>query len=88
MKFEWDPAKAAANISRHGVSFDHAKQVFSDPAAIELLDESADEERWRILGRAPPDILMVVYTERGGRLRIISARLADKRERKAYLDQD
>jgi uncharacterized DUF497 family protein len=53
-----------------------------------LLDESSDEERWRILGRAPAAVLMVVYTERRGRIRVISARLADKRERAAYLDQD
>jgi uncharacterized DUF497 family protein len=56
--------------------------------AIELLDESPDEERWRLLGRAGPDILMVVYTERGNRIRIISARKATKREQKAYLERD
>jgi uncharacterized DUF497 family protein len=53
-----------------------------------LLDESRDEERWRLLGRARPDILVVIYTERRGRIRIISARLADKRERMAYLAQE
>ncbi len=89
MKFEWDPAKAATNVVRHGITFEQAQGVFVDPKAIEALDESSgDEERWRLLGRAPPDILMVIYTERRGRIRIISARRVDKRERKAYLDQE
>jgi hypothetical protein len=87
MEFEWDPAKAKSNIARHGVSFDEAQAVFTDPQAIELLDHSLDEERWRLLGRAGPSILMVVYTERGNRVRIISARKASKREQEAYLDQ-
>jgi hypothetical protein len=87
MKFEWDPAKAKANIVRHGVSFDEAQAVFADSHAIELLDDSPSEERWRLLGRAGPTILLVVYTERGDRVRIISARKASKREQKAYLEQ-
>ncbi len=89
MKFEWDPAKAATNVVRHGVTFERAKDVFVDQKAIEALDESSsDEERWRILGRSSAGILMVVYTERRGRIRIISARLADQRERKTYLEQE
>lgn len=89
MKFEWDPAKAATNVARHGVTFEQAKDVFIDAQAIEALDvSSTDEERWRLLGRSGAGILMVVYTERSGRIRIISARLADKRERKAYLEQE
>lgn len=59
MKFEWDPSKAKANIARHGVSFGEAKAVFTDLNAIELLDETTDEERWRLLGRAGSAILMV-----------------------------
>jgi hypothetical protein len=88
MKFEWDPAKARANIARHGVSFEEAKAVFADLQAIESLDESPDEQRWRLLGRAGVEILMVVYTERRSRVRIISARRASKREQKIYLEQD
>ncbi|WP_324614979.1 BrnT family toxin [Hyphomicrobium album] len=83
------PAKAATNVVRHGVTFERAKDVFVDQKAIEALDESSsDEERWRILGRSSAGILMVVYTERRGRIRIISARMADKRERKTYLEQE
>lgn len=88
MEFEWDPAKAKANLAKHGVSFDEAKAVFADSNAIELLEENSGEERWRILGRAVSAILMVVYAERGGRIRIISARKASKREQKAYLKQE
>jgi len=89
MKFEWDPAKAAANIAKHGVSFEQAEAAFTDPNAMELLDENSQgEERWRLLGRAEPGVLMVVYTERRDYVRIISARRADTREQKAYLGQD
>jgi uncharacterized DUF497 family protein len=87
MKFEWDPAKAKANIARHGVSFEAAQAVFADLQALELLDDSTEEERWRLLGRAGSDILLVVYTERGDRVRIISARKASKREQEVYREQ-
>jgi uncharacterized protein len=52
MQFEWDPAKARANVARHGVSFEAARAVFADLHALELLDDSTEEERWRLLGRA------------------------------------
>ena len=87
MKFEWDPAKAKANIARHGVSFEAAQAVFTDLQALELLDDWTEEERWRLLGRATSDILLVVYTERGDRVRIISARKASKREQEVYREQ-
>ncbi len=87
MKFEWDPTKAKANIARHRVRFEDVQAVFTDLNAIEMLDESPDEQRWRLLGRAGPEILIVVYTERGNRVRIISARKASKREQKVYLEQ-
>jgi uncharacterized DUF497 family protein len=87
MKFKWDPAKAKANIVRHGVSFEEAQGVSADLQALELLDDSTEEERWRLLGRAGSKILMVVYTERGDTVRIISARKASKREQEVYRDQ-
>jgi uncharacterized protein len=62
--------------------------VFADTQAVESLDETTDEERWLLLGRAGSDVLMVVYTERGDRVRIISARKASKREQEVYLEQD
>jgi uncharacterized protein len=87
MKFEWDPAEAKANIARHGVSFEAAQAVFADLQALELHDDSTEEERWRLLGRAAFDILLVVYTERGDRVRIVSARKASKREQEVYREQ-
>jgi uncharacterized protein len=68
--------------------FEVAQAVFADAQAIESLDETTDEERWRLLGRAGSDVLMVVYTERCDRVRIISARKASKREQEVYLEQD
>ena len=88
MEFEWDPAKAKANIAKHGVSFEDAQEVFEDLHAIELLDDALNEERWCLLGRAHAHILVVIYTERGNKVRIISARQASKREQKIYLEQD
>jgi uncharacterized DUF497 family protein len=70
------------------VSFEAAQAVFADLQALELLDDSTEEERWRLLGRAGSKILMVVYTERGDRVRIISARKASKREQEVYLEKD
>ena len=87
MRFEWDPAKAKANIIRHGISFEDARAVFADLNALELLDDTTEEERWRLLGKAGSEILMVVYTERGDRIRIISARKASKREQEVYREQ-
>lgn len=88
MKFDWDPAKAASNARKHGVTFEQATQAISDPNALELLDEFADEERWRLIGRSDIGLLVVVYSERSRRIRIISARRAGPREREAYLEQD
>jgi uncharacterized protein len=87
MNFEWDPDKAKSNFAKHGVGFEDAKAVFTDLNAIEFLDEAAEEERWRMLGKAGSTILMVVYTERRDHIRLISARKADKREQEAYLKQ-
>lgn len=87
MKFEWDPDKAVANARKHGVTFEQAKKAFADPHAVEMLDEGAGEERWRLLGRADAGVLVVIYTERARSIRIISARLADRREREAYHDE-
>jgi uncharacterized DUF497 family protein len=79
--FEWDQAKAAANYKKHGVRFEHAVGAFEDP-----LDESEEygEDRFLPTGRAAGGILVVVYTERGERVRIISAREATEYERRNY----
>src|SRR5436190_22578817 len=85
--FEWDPAKARINVRRHRVAFEEATMVFGDPLSITIPDplHSTGEHRFIIVGRSRRGRLLVVaYTERGDRIRIISARLAARRERRQY----
>lgn len=85
--FEWDPDKASGNLSRHGVSFAEAQTVFLDPLALDGPDpdHSMREERALVVGRSfQGRLLVVVFTERNGAIRIISAREATRGERKAY----
>ena len=84
--FEWDEAKAAENYAKHGVSFEIAKLVFNDPFAVERLDDREDygEDRFILIGLAEGAVLTVVYAERSGRIRIISARQATKQEQDDY----
>jgi len=91
LKFEWHEAKAEANFSAHGVSFDLAKTVFSDPFAIERLDDREDygEERFVMIGMAEGNVLLfVAYTERDDRIRLISARRATQSEQEDYFQQN
>ena len=85
-QFEWDADKAAANLRKHGVSFDEAT-AFNDRLSILLRDpdHSAGEERYLVMGLSTRDRLLVVaFVERPPRTRIISARLANRRERHDY----
>jgi uncharacterized protein len=87
MRFEWDPKKAAANLEKHGVTFQEAATVFGDPLAITFQDpdHSEDEERQMTFGLSLQKRLIVVsHTERKDRTRIISARLMDRKERVIY----
>lgn len=87
MGFEWDDAKAAANLRKHRVSFEEAAEVFQDPFAFGDYDsEHSDEEaRFFIIGLSSRRMLYVVYAERAGdAVRVISARRANKIERKIY----
>ena len=88
MLFEWDEAKAEANLKKHGVDFRDAVRVFNDLDRIEFYDaaHSDEEERFNTIGMVD-DILYVVYTERKDRTRIISARFATKLERRMYYDR-
>ena len=87
-RFEWDSRKATTNIRKHGVSFDEASTVFDDPLAAIFDDEthSTAEVRALIIGHSVAGrLLLVGFTERpGARLRLISARVATKRERQDY----
>jgi uncharacterized protein len=84
--FEWDEAKAAENYAKHGVSFETAIEVFRDPFGIERLDDREDygEARFILIGTAEEAVIAVVYTERDGRFRIISARRATRHEQDDY----
>jgi uncharacterized DUF497 family protein len=89
IKFEWDAAKAASNLRKHGVSFEEAKTVFYDEFAIQFFDdENSDvEDRFLMLGMSnAASVLIVCHCERdsGHSIRIISARKATKSECKFY----
>ena len=86
-RFEWDDDKAETNRHKHRVGFDEACEVFGDPHALDEIDDSVEEERWRRIGRARSGLLFVVYVERTTRIRIITARRANKRETAAYRGQ-
>ena len=90
LDFEWDDDKAAANVRKHGVSFEQAALAFRDLFAVEWLDmsESYGEERIILVGTSQGQILAVVYTEREERIRIISARRATKNEKDTYFHQN
>lgn len=82
--FEWDDAKAASNLAKHGVSFPEAATVFADPFAV-YLDDGSGENNMVIIGASIRDrVLCVVHVERGTRDRIVSARPATSRERGLY----
>jgi uncharacterized DUF497 family protein len=90
--FAWNPRKATSNLEKHGISFEEAATVFADPEALDWQDEehSQVERRFKRLGgSAMGRILLVVYTVRSSangqeEARIISARQASRKERKAY----
>ena len=89
MYFEWDEDKRAANLAKHKVDFELAKEVFSDPFAVSRIDDRMDygEMRCLTLGRAGGFIILAVaHTDRHGNVRIISARRAGKRERRIYYE--
>jgi uncharacterized protein len=86
MELEFDPAKAAANFKKHGISFAHAEQALRDPSAITIEDPDAfGEQRFVSLGMdALGRILVIVHSLRGGRVRLISARKASPGEAAQY----
>ena len=98
IRFEWDPAKAAGNLRKHGVSFEAALRAFADPYALSELERIEDgEQRWQTLGVVEGYVLLVVAhtirdAEEEGQLievvRIISARAANRTERRRYEQED
>ena len=87
MDFEWDPDKAERNVAKHGVSFEEAIAAFADPLSITVPDpdHSEDEARYLLIGSIESGKLVVVsHVERGETLRLISARVATRHERRTY----
>jgi uncharacterized DUF497 family protein len=87
VEFEWNPEKATLNLEKHGVSFEEAQTVFDDDLFIVFADpdHSEGENRYLIMGQSTQGRLLVVsYTERSRRVRLISARKANRQERKTY----
>ncbi|MBF0290280.1 MAG: BrnT family toxin [SAR324 cluster bacterium] len=87
LTFEWDPNKAKINMERHGISFDEASTAFQDPLSLTIDDplHSEYEDRFILIGLSHRNrMLVVVHTERGDNIRIISARKMTKQERKYY----
>ena len=85
--FAWDEEKAASNLEKHGVAFEEAATAFGDPLSLTVADpdHSDNEDRFVLLGETALGRLVVVaHSERGDKIRIISARPATKRERKDY----
>lgn len=91
IKFEWDTAKARQNQHKHRVDFAEASTVFADTLSITIPDpdHSEDEERWVTMGVSNRQrLLVVVHTEEDETIRIISARTADRLERRKYEEGD
>jgi uncharacterized DUF497 family protein len=89
-QFEWDTKKADRNLAKHGVAFEEALTVFPDPLARIFPDEehSENERREIIIGRsAQAQILLISFVENEGRVRLLSARKATRRERKDYEEE-
>jgi len=87
VEFEWDSDKAAANVKKHGVEFAEAMTVFGDSFEVTITDPDHSEGEFRFLSlgmSANGRLLVVAYTEREGRIRIINAREATNQERKQY----
>ncbi len=89
--FEWDFKKAKQNIQKHGINFDEASTVFRDPMSRTIDDplHSEDEERFVLIGQSITGrLLVVVHTERGEHIRIISARMATNKEKFQYEENE
>ena len=90
MKFEWDEIKAEANLKKHKISFDEAQTVFDDPLFLIFsdVDHSIEEKRFIVMGESVTGKLLVVaFTDRKEKARVISARKATSAERRFYEEE-
>jgi len=84
VEFEFDPAKSAVNLEKHGIDFTQAQQLWQDVARVEIPARTTDEPRWLVIGRIDGKQWSVVVTYRQRRARIISARRSRKEEVALY----
>jgi uncharacterized DUF497 family protein len=85
MHVEWDPAKDRLNQRKHGIGFEDVRSVFEDPDRIDDYDHrDYGEDRWIVIGKVDSQVVFVVYTNRGGGVRLISARKAAPHEEARY----
>ena len=84
MDFEFDPAKSASNLGKHGIDFVAAQALWSEPDRLEIRARSVDEPRAQVIGRIGQVVWSAFITMRGGRIRIISVRRARHEEKAAY----
>ncbi len=85
--FEWDPNKAKENLQTHGISFDEASTAFRDTLSLAIYDplHSEEEDRFVLIGSSHRNrLLVIVHTDRGDKIRLISARKASQKEREQY----
>ena len=90
IEFEWDPKKAESNLRKHQLSFPEAATVFGDPLGITVFDPDHSEEEGRYItvgASAAGRLLMIAHTDRGDKVRIISARELTRAERKEYEEE-
>jgi len=87
--FEWHAKKAARNYAEHGITFEVALEVFDDPDVLDVPDDREDygEDRFNAIGQVKGRPLVVTYTLRGPKIRLISARLAEPHERRQYHEE-
>jgi uncharacterized DUF497 family protein len=88
MDFEWDDNKARSNLAKHKIDFSDAIRIFLDPFRLEAIDDRQDyqETRFQVIGQVSGVTLLVIYTQRREKFRLISARRAGRKERKSYED--
>ncbi len=88
MEFEWDENKNFLNRNKHSIDFSELRKVFNQPMVIKIDNrENYGEIRWVALGNMDGLIVVLVYTEKGNKIRLISARRATKNEQKIYFEK-
>jgi uncharacterized DUF497 family protein len=87
-RFEWDERKRRENLRKHGIDFAEARRAFDAPALVDYdQGHSNEEDRYRMLGLLDDRVVVVIYTERGGSIRLISVRFATPSETLLYMEE-